>query len=73
MDDHELKCAAMGIITYQDLLEADELPDIDVGEFLEIGAQLDDGVLEATMQLLSTIDLEGLEMFELPIEEDDPE
>ena len=73
MDDHELKCAAMGIITYQYLLEADELPDIDVGEFLEIGAQLDDGVLEATMQLLSTIDLEGLEMFELPIEEDDPE
>ena len=71
MDDHELQCAAMGIITYQYLLEADELPDIDVGEFLEIGAQLDDEVLEATMQLLSSLDLEALEMYELPIEEED--
>lgn len=71
MNDRELQAAAMGIITYQYLLDADELPDVDVGDILEIGAELDDHVLEATLQLLSTMDMDELEMFELPIDGDD--
>ena len=61
----------MGIITYQYLLEADELPDIEVGDSLEVGAELDDQVLEMTLQLLSAMDMDELEMFELPIEDDE--
>lgn len=71
MDDHELKCAAMGIITYMYLLDMDDPPDIEVGDLLEIGAELDNGILEATMELLSAIDMALLEMYELPINEDD--
>lgn len=71
MNDRELQAAAMGIITYQYLLDADELPDIDVGDIIEVGAELDDHVLEATLQLLSTMDMDELEMFELPIEDDE--
>lgn len=71
MNDRELQAAAMGIITYQYLLDADELPDVDVGDILEIGAELDDHVLEATLELLSSMDMDELEMFELPIDGDD--
>lgn len=71
MNDRELQAAAMGIITYQYLLEADEIPNVDVGEILEVGAELDDQVLEATLQLLSCMDMDELEMFELPIEDDE--
>lgn len=71
MNDRELQAAAMGIITYQYLLEADELPDIEVGDILEVGAELDDQVLEMTLQLLSAMDMDELEMFELPIEDDE--
>lgn len=71
MNDRELQAAAMGIITYQYLLNCDELPDVDVGDIIEVGAELDDQVLEATLQLLSTMDMDELEMFELPIDGDD--
>ena len=64
MNDEQLKCAAMGIITYHYLLNMEEPPDVEVGEILEIAAELDDGVLEATMELLSTISMEELELFE---------
>ena len=64
MNDEQLKCAAMGIITYHYLLNMDEPPDVEVGEILEIAAELDDGVLEATMELLSTISMEELELYE---------
>ena len=71
MNDRELQAAAMGIITYQYLLNCDELPNIDVGEIIEVGAELDDHVLEMTLQLLASMDMDGLEMFELPIEDDE--
>lgn len=71
MNDRELQAAAMGIITYQYLLDCDELPSMDVGDIFEVGAELDDQVLEATLQLLSTMDMDELEMFELPIEDDE--
>lgn len=64
MNDEQLKCAAMGIITYHYLLNMDEPPDVEVGEILEIAAELDDGVLEATMELLSTISMKELELYE---------
>lgn len=64
MNDEQLKCAAMGIITYHYLLNLDEPPDVEIGEILEIAAELDDGVLEATMELLSTISMEELELYE---------
>lgn len=64
MNDEQLKCAAMGIITYHYLLNMEEPPDVEVGEILEIAAELDDGVLEATMELLSTISMEELELYE---------
>lgn len=70
MNDRELQAAAMGIITYQYLLDADELPNVDVGDIIEVGAELDDQALEATLRLLSTMDMDELEMFELPIEDD---
>ena len=70
MNDRELQAAAMGIITYQYLLNCDELPNIDVGDIIEVGAELDDHVLEATLQMLSAVDMDELEMFELPIEDD---
>lgn len=71
MNDRELQAAAMGIITYQYLLNCDELPAVDVGDIIEVGAELDDQALEATLQLLSTMDMDELEMFELPIEDDE--
>lgn len=71
MNDRELQAAAMGIITYQYLLNCDELPNVDVGDIIEVGAELDDHVLEATLQLLSTMDMDELEMFELPIEDNE--
>ena len=64
MNDEQLKCAAVGIITYHYLLNMEEPPDVEVGEILEIAAELDDGVLEATMELLSTISMEELELYE---------
>lgn len=64
MNDEQLKCAAMGIITYHYLLNMEEPPDVEVGEILEIAAELDDSVLEATMELLSTISMEELELYE---------
>lgn len=64
MNDEQFKCAAMGIITYHYLLNMDEPPDVEVGEILEIAAELDDGVLEATMELLSTISMDELELYE---------
>lgn len=64
MNDEQLKCAAMGIITYHYLLDMEEPPDVEVGDILEIAAELDDGVLEATMELLSTISMEELELYE---------
>lgn len=64
MNDEQLKCAAMGIITYHYLLNMEEPPDVEVGEILEIAAELDDGVLKATMELLSTISMEELELYE---------
>ena len=64
MTDEQLKCAAMGIIAYHYLLNLDEPPAIEIGEILEIGAELDDGVMEATMKLLSTISMEDLELYE---------
>lgn len=64
MNDEQLKCAAMGIITYHYLLNMDEPPDVEVGEILEIAAELDNGVLEATMELLSTISMDELELYE---------
>lgn len=64
MNDEQLKCAAMGIITYHYLLNMEEPPDVEVGEILEIAAELDDGVLEATMELLSTISMDELELYE---------
>ena len=64
MTDEQLKCAAMGIITYHYLLNMDEPPDVEVGDILEIAAELDDVVLEATMELLSTISMEELELYE---------
>ena len=70
MNDRELQAAAMGIITCQYLLNCDELPNIDVGDIIEVGAELDDHVLEATLQMLSAVDMDELEMFELPIEDD---
>ena len=73
MDDYELKCAAMGIITYMYLLEAEELPDVEIGDLVEIGAELDNDTLEATMELLSCMDMSLLEMYELPGDEDDDE
>lgn len=73
MDDYELKCAAIGIITYMFLLNAEELPDFEVGDLVEIGAELDDDVLETTMAFLSTMDMDALEMYELPFDEDDDE
>jgi len=73
MDDYELKCAAMGIITYMYLLNAEELPDVEVGDLIEIGAELDNNILEATMGLLSSMDMDMLEMYELPANEDDDE
>lgn len=71
MNDRELQAAAMGIITYQYLLDCDELPDLNVGDIFEVGAELDDQVLEATLRLLSTMDMDELEMFELPLEDDE--
>lgn len=64
MNDEQLKCAAMGIITYHYLLNMEEPPDAEVGDILTIAAELDDGVLEATMELLSTISMEELELYE---------
>lgn len=64
MNDEQLKCAAMGIIAYHYLLNLDEPPDVEIGEILEIGAELDNNILEATMQLLSTISSEDLELYE---------
>ena len=73
MDDYELKCAAMGIITYMYLLNTEELPNVEVGDLVEIGAELDNDILEATMELLSSMDMGMLEMYELPADEDDDE
>lgn len=73
MDDYELKCAAMGIITYMYLLTTEELPNVEVGDLVEIGAELDNDILEATMELLSSMDMGMLEMYELPADEDDDE
>lgn len=70
MSDRELQAATMGIITYQYLLDCDELPDVNVGDIFEVVADLDDHVLEATLRLLSTLDMDELEMFKLPIEDD---
>ena len=64
MNDEQLKCAAMGIITYHYLMDMYEPPDVEIGEILEIATELDDGVLEATMELLSTISMDELELFE---------
>lgn len=64
MNDEQLKCAAMGIITYHYLLNMDEPPDVEIGEILTIDAELDNNIMEATMELLSTISMEGLELFE---------
>ena len=64
MTDEQMKCAAMGIITYHYLLNMDEPPDVEIGEILEIGAKLDNNILEATMQLLSTISTEDLKLYE---------
>ena len=71
MDDHELNCAAMGIITYMYLLNAEELPNIDVGDIYEIRAKLDNGTMEATMRLLSAINPEDIVLFDPYGEEDD--
>lgn len=73
MDDYELKCAAMGIITYMYLLNTEELPNVEVGDLVEIGAELDNDILEATMELLSSMDMGMLEMYELSADEDDDE
>ena len=73
MDDYELKCAAIGIITYMYLLNTEELPSVEVGDLVEIGAELDNDILEATMELLSSMDMGMLEMYELPADEDDDE
>lgn len=73
MDDYELKCAAMGIITYMYLLNTEELPNVEVGDLVEIGAELDNDILEATLELLSSMDMDLLEMYELPTDEDDNE
>ena len=64
MTEEQLKCAAMGIITYNYLMNIDEPPDVEIGEILEIGAELDNNILEATMELLSTISMEDLELYE---------
>lgn len=71
MTKRELQAAAMGVITYQYLLNAGELPNVSVGEIFEVGAELDDHVFEATLQLISVMDMDELEMFELPIEDDE--
>ena len=64
MNDEQLKCAVMGIITYHYLLNMDAPPDVEIGDILTIDAELDDGVLEATMEILSTISMEELELYE---------
>lgn len=64
MNDEQLKCAAMGIITYHYLLNMEEPPDVEIGDILTIDAELDDRVLEATMKILSSISMDELELYE---------
>lgn len=72
MDDYELKCAAMGIITYMYLLNTEELPNFKAGDLMEIHAPLDYPTMEATMTLLSEINTEDLVLYD-PYDEDDDE
>lgn len=71
MDDEQLKCALLGIITYTFLSEAEGPIDYNVGDIMEIGAELDTPIVEATMELLASMDMNVLELIEMDIEEED--
>lgn len=65
MNDRELQAAAVGIITYCSICQTGKPPDLDEEEqIVEAGAILDDAILEQTLSICSTCDLDGLELFE---------
>lgn len=65
MTERELKAAAFGIITYCSICQTGEPPTLDTDEqIIEAAAFLDDNILELTLEICSSADLDGLEMFE---------
>jgi len=65
MTERELKAAAFGIITYCSICQTGEPPALDTDEqIIEAAAFLDNAILEATLEICASADLDGLELFE---------
>jgi hypothetical protein len=65
MNDRELQAAAVGIITYCSILQTGEPPKLDEeNQIIETAAILENEILEATLEILSEAELDGLELYE---------
>lgn len=65
MTNRELKAAAFGIITYCSICQTGEPPTLDSEEqIVETSAILNDDILELTLEICASADLDGLELFE---------
>lgn len=65
MTERELSAAAVGIITYCSLCQTGETPQINSEEKkIEAAAFLDSAVFDMALQICSSADLDGLDLFE---------
>lgn len=65
MTERELKAAAFGIITYCSICQTGEPPTLDSEEqIVETSAILNDDILELTLEICASADLDGLELLE---------
>lgn len=70
-NDHDLKVAAMAIITYFSIQQTGAPPEIDEDGVIEASAFLDNAILEQTLSLIANSDIDGTEMYEVEDEDDD--
>lgn len=70
-NDHDLKVAAMAIITYMSIAQTGAAPEIGEDGVIEAAAFLEDEILEQTLEIISQSDIDKTEMFEAEDDEDD--
>ena len=73
LSDHELKLAAMAIITYVGITITEREGGVDIGEDGEVESHafLDNEALEMTLALLNDADIDNANIYTLEVDDDD--